>query len=69
MRCPICDGLQRDQSHECQVEATAVLAQRRQMVHPAVPEPELGDTVLTSRKRQAHIVLKLEQHKAKAHCA
>jgi len=72
MRCPICQSLTREHGLECQVEAAAVMQQRRNMIQPAPAEPfdeTCQETVLASRKRQARIMSKMESHQALAHSA
>ena len=73
MRCSVCDALHREHSLMCEVEATASLQQRYDTFLPSKPETppdgERDEIVLMSRKRQARIASRLEQHKARAHCA
>jgi hypothetical protein len=74
MKCPVCESLNREHSLECQIEATAVIKLRREMIRRSPPEIDVpddsrGDIILTSRKRQAQIVHKLDEHKARAHSA
>jgi len=64
----------------CEVEANAILQQRYTMMlrHPSdgaeqttdhEDDKARGEIVLMSRKRQAKIVFRLEEHRARAHCA
>ena len=72
MHCPICDALRREHSLMCEVEATAALQQRYGMMLASTPtsaDPDRDDMLLLSRKRQAKIVSRLEDHKARAHSA
>ncbi len=72
MRCPICDSLLREHSLMCEVEATASIQQRYGMMLAAAsstPDSERDEMLLLSRKRQAKIVTRLEDHKARAHSA
>ena len=74
MECPVCVALNREHSRECEVEATAILKERSGWVgtyRPAFPGSyeSINDAVLTSRKRQMRITLRLNQHKAAAHSA
>lgn len=72
MRCPVCQSLTREHGLECQIEAAAVMQQRRKMILPALSEPfdeMCQETVLASRKRQVRIVSRMECHKAVAHSA
>jgi hypothetical protein len=72
MRCPVCQSLTREHGLECQIEAAAVMQQRRKMMLPAPSEPfdEIcQETVLASRKRQVWIVSRMECHKVLAHSA
>jgi hypothetical protein len=66
MPCPICAALNREHDHECEAEANATI--RRRSIHAdASTEDQLDQTVLCSRKRQAHIAFELHQHRAKDH--
>lgn len=72
MRCPICDALRREHSLMCEVEAMAAIQQRYGMMQSSAPETtdrDRDDMLLLSRKRQAKIVSRLEDHKARAHSA
>jgi hypothetical protein len=56
----------------CEVEATAALQQRYGMMQasaPATPDSERDEMLVLSRKRQAKIVSRLQDHKARAHSA
>jgi hypothetical protein len=69
MRCPVCDASYRDQTHECQVEASATIKQRSQFalrLSPSVQDP-LDEVILKSRKRQARLASELQQHRASDH--
>ena len=73
MDCPICAALNRERNRECETEAAATLKQRSQSLLKPLGETvrqDLADSVvLASRKRQAHIAFKLNQHSARSSCA
>jgi hypothetical protein len=72
MRCTVCQSLTREHGLECQIEAVAVMQQRRWMILPAPSEPfdeMCQETVLASRKRQVRIMSRMECHMALAHSA
>ena len=71
MQCPVCSALNREHSRECEAEATATLRQRCQSLLPlsgttSVHDP-VDSIVLNSRKRQASITFRLDQHRAQDH--
>ena len=71
MQCPICAALKLENTAECEAEATATLKQRSELTcshrGDASTQQHLDHVVLRSRKRQAHIVFELHQHRAKQH--
>ena len=66
MQCPICTALNRERNHECEAEATATL-KRRSVYADISARQQLDEDVLRSRKRQAHIVFELRQHRIHDH--
>ena len=74
MACPICESLNREHSRECEIEATAVLRQRSELVRNSQADCSGTDqnyveVVLASRKRQLQIASQLQRHKAAEHAA
>jgi hypothetical protein len=74
MECPVCATLNREHSRECEIEATAMLQERSRWVGTCRPESSgpdenISNVILTSRKRQMRIALRLHEHKAVAHAA
>jgi hypothetical protein len=71
MQCPVCDALNREHNHECEVEASATLKQRAELIGwnrgPVPVKEQLEQEVLRSRKRQAHIAFELHQHQTAQH--
>jgi hypothetical protein len=66
MKCPICAALNREHGHECEAEASATI--KRRTVHAdSSTQAQLDRTVLSSRKRQAHIAFELHQHQVRDH--
>ena len=56
----------------CEVEATLALQQRYDMIasgSESMPDRGRDEILLLSRKRQAKIVSRLDDHKARAHSA
>jgi hypothetical protein len=66
MRCPLCTALNLEHSHECETEASATLKGRSRR-NDALTQDQLDQTVLSSRKRQAHIASELHQHRVNEH--
>ena len=71
MKCPVCDALNREHNRECEAEAIATLRQRLQSLLPRPGETFIEDQIdpiiLGSRKRQAYIAFKLNQHQTQDH--
>jgi len=66
MRCPICAALNREHSQECEAEANATIQRRSERADTST-QAQLDQTVLSSRKRQAHIAFELHQHRVREH--
>jgi hypothetical protein len=64
MPCPVCKALHRDHTRECEIEAKAILDQRKK-----APDLRSQQTVSESRKRQVEITFKLRLHKQQEHAA
>jgi hypothetical protein len=76
MRCAVCEALNREHSLMCEVEATAILQQRYDMILRPQQEgldqdtyQERQEMVLSSRKRQLKITCRLQRHRILAHSA
>ena len=67
MPCTVCDELSRDYRREGEVEATAILEQRISLLDRREAKPNLDETILSSRKRQAQIAFRLNAHRANHH--
>lgn len=70
MYCPICAALNREHSQECQVEASATIKTRSELLGrsaDASSQDQLNKDVQRSRKRLAHFAFKLHQHRIRQH--
>jgi hypothetical protein len=70
MHCPICAALERENMVEGEVEATATLKRRSELIcshRDVLAQNQLDQDVLRSRKRQAHIAFELHEHRTKQH--
>ena len=67
-QCAICQSLSREYQNECEQEAIAVMRQRGTLPPPtpAADHDNVGE-IIASRKHQAHVIRRLESHRALAH--
>jgi hypothetical protein len=68
MDCPICTALNRDDTHESEIQAKAILWQRTGL-RIAAENDKSNEAVLESRKRQMRIHFRLDSHRTKDHAA
>jgi hypothetical protein len=74
MLCPICEDLHRKHSHECELEAKAILEQHKPLtgvgyVRAISQDRGLDDTIVRSRKRQMELANELDKHREHSHAA
>ena len=74
MLCPLCEDLHSKHSHECELEAKAILEQQKPLtaggpIRAAAPSRELDDMIVRSRKRQMELAKELDQHREHSHAA